>query len=264
MKWYTSISSKSPNEYFDMLDVAVYSCMKNTDYKVNILCDEYCERVDRWKNKGANIIYFKGEVFSAFIEQFKHDQRLLGIAATYLRSNIPIVEKDDVYVLYTDADVMFMNNNKFKMNLPKFIACAPEFNQNDWNYFNAGSMLINVKNMSNEYEKFKAFVIPNFEKLFKMAHDQGAYNMLYRNAWDRLPLEMNWKPYWCYNENAKIVHFHGPKPNNINDYFNGTMDNIKIDVMDNGTDLYKRMINMNIEGNKKYMEIWNGYLKEVV
>lgn len=262
MKCYMSISHWSPTEYFDMLDVCVYSCLKNTDYIPNILCDEPCERVEKWKNKGVNVIYYRGDVFAAFIEQFGNDERLRGIAATYLRSNIPIVELIESYVLYVDVDTMFLNNNKFKMNLPKYIACAPEFNPNDWSYFNAGVLIINVQNMKNEHKKFVDFTVPNFEKLFKMAHDQGVYNMLYRNAWDRLPIELNYKPYWPMNDKAKIIHWHGVKPNNARDFFNGTMNNIKIDVSDQGTELYTRLINSNIDGYKKYLQMWDGYLKE--
>ena len=34
----------------------------------------------------------------------------------------------------------------------------------------------------------------------------------YGPRWDRLRPELNWKPYWGENADAKIIHFHGPKP----------------------------------------------------
>jgi hypothetical protein len=262
MKWYTAISSRSAMEYFEMLDVSIYSCLKNTDFIPNILCDAECEEVEKWKRKGVNVIYFKGEVFSAFVAQFKDDKRLLGVAGAYLRSNIPLVEKEDKFVLYTDSDVLFnkVASADLKMIKPKYMACAPEFNRNDWSYFNTGAMIINVENMRNEYRRFADFVIPNFNKLCAMAHDQGAYNLLYKNAWEKLPVELNWKPYWGYNENAGIIHFHGPKPKDIRNYFNGCMDDIKFDVTDNGKELYEKMINVNVDGSRKYMETFYSYL----
>ena len=30
--------------------------------------------------------------------------------------------------------------------------------------------------------------------------------------YDELPEIQNWKPYWGTNEDAEIIHFHGPKP----------------------------------------------------
>jgi hypothetical protein len=264
MKWYTAISSRSPGEYFEMLDVAIYSCLKNTDFIPNVLCDAECGGVEKWKRKGVNVIYFKGEVFSAFVEQFKDDKRLLGVAGAYLRSNIPLVEKEDKFVLYTDSDVLFnkVASADLKMIKPKYMACAPEFNRNDWSYFNTGAMIINVENMRNEYRRFADFVIPNFKKLCAMAHDQGAYNLLYKNAWEKLPVELNWKPYWGYNENAGIIHFHGPKPKDIRNYFNGCMDDIKLDATDNGKQIYEKMINVNVDGCRKYMETYYTYLNE--
>ena len=43
--------------------------------------------------------------------------------------------------------------------------------------------------------------------------DQGAYNEFYSGKFvvHRWPL-FNWKPYWGFNARAKLVHFHGPKP----------------------------------------------------
>ncbi len=52
--------------------------------------------------------------------------------------------------------------------------------------------------------------------LVNNAWDQGAYRIFYKKLfgfkWDKLPIEYNWKPYWNENTQAKIIHFHGPKP----------------------------------------------------
>ncbi|MBV9200089.1 MAG: hypothetical protein JOY83_10230 [Alphaproteobacteria bacterium] len=45
-----------------------------------------------------------------------------------------------------------------------------------------------------------------------LAHDQTAIIQVLGWRWQRLPAEFNWKPYWGYSDQAKIVHWHGPKP----------------------------------------------------
>ncbi len=42
-------------------------------------------------------------------------------------------------------------------------------------------------------------------------YDQPVLNDFYRDRWERLPLALNWKPYWGHDPAAKILHFHGPK-----------------------------------------------------
>lgn len=260
MKWYSAISSYSTLDYLEMLEVAIISCKLNTKFKPNLICNAYWDPVEKLKDKyGINVIYYTGKVFSSFVEEFKNDKRLLGIAGTYLRADIPIVEEKDDYVLYTDVDVIFNNPNigKIPISAPEYFAAAPEFDMNDWSYFNAGSMLMNIKNMKADYDRFANFVIPNFTMLFKHAHDQGAYNHLYRGKWSRLPLEYNWKPNWGINEKAVVTHFHGPKPKDIEHYFNNTLTNVKIDVPVDGTALYKSMIERNKESCKHYLNKYN-------
>lgn len=260
MKWYAAISSYSAPEYLEMLETAIITCKINTKFNINLICDKKWDIIEKFKDKyGINVIYYSGEVFTAFIKKFQHDKRLTGIAGTYLRADIPIVEEKDDFVLYTDADVIFGNPNigKISISAPEYFAAAPEFDPNNWSYFNAGSMLMNIKNLKADYKRFSEFVIPNFEVLFNHAHDQGAYNHLYKDRWTRLPLEYNWKPNWGINEKAVVVHFHGPKPRDIQNYFNNTLTSVKIDVPVDGLTLYKNMIEKNKNSCKFYLEKYN-------
>ena len=266
MKWYTALSSHSSEDYIKMLNVAVYSCLNNTPFKPHIVCDEPISATEDLAEKyGDDIVikYHKGRVYESFCEQFKGDTSLsnqLGTVGTYLRAEVPLLEEEDPFVLYTDADVMFFNPRNGPQNIPqpKYFAAAPEFDYNNWSYFNAGSMIINVKSMKESYDMFYDFVTVNFKKLIDHAHDQGAYNHLFKNKWDRLPLEYNWKPGWGYNEKAVVLHFHGPKPKDIESYFNKTLQNVKIDVPVDGTELYRNLIERDIEAYKKYLDIYNG------
>lgn len=262
MKWYAAISSYSSPDYLEMLEIAIVTCKINTKFSINLICDKKWDEVEKLKDRyGINVIYYGGEVFTTFIKKFQHDKRLTGIAGTYLRADIPLIEEKDEFVLYTDADVIFgnPNNSKLSISAPEYFAAAPEFDINDWSYFNAGSMLMNVKNLKNDYKRFADFVIPNFQTLFNHAHDQGAYNHLYKGKWNRLPPEYNWKPNWGINKNAVVVHFHGPKPKDIDNYFSGNLVNVKVDVPVDGLNLYKRMIERNKESCKFYLNKYNEY-----
>lgn len=42
-------------------------------------------------------------------------------------------------------------------------------------------------------------------------YDQGYLNDYCYSSLTKLPLQLNWKPYWGYSDKAEIVHFHGMK-----------------------------------------------------
>lgn len=133
----------------------------------------------------------------------------------WLRTNVTIEAKDDEYVLYTDIDVLFRGQPKIDLK-PSHFAAAPEFRQDGWNYFNAGVMFVNVPGLRETYSQFEQYLRANIEEKTTSFHDQIAYNEFYRGRWDRLPVTMNWKPYWGANDKADIVHFHGPKLGALN------------------------------------------------
>jgi lipopolysaccharide biosynthesis glycosyltransferase len=129
----------------------------------------------------------------------------------YLRVDIPLVCDDD-YVLYTDPDVMFNGQqlNDLEDIKPNFLAAASERRIDDWSYFNAGVMVLNVKNMRATHNDLVNYIVR------ETILDQKALNTFYSGRWERLRPEYNWKPYWGVNENAEIIHFHGPKPRMYN------------------------------------------------
>ena len=76
------------------------------------------------------------------------------------------------------------------------------------------------------------------------------YNNLYINeGLNKLPLEYNWKPYWGINNEAKIIHFHGIKPYNIN-FFKEIKNN----------DFLNFLYLKNIKSYEYYNNIFNSFL----
>ena len=141
----------------------------------------------------------------------------------WLRVAVPLVETAEDYVLYTDCDVVFLRSFDLRPLRPKTLAAAPEFRRDNWNYFNAGVMLINIPAMRASYPAFARHVVARIGGGQSYHYDdEVALNEVYRGQWDRLDPLFNWKPYWGFSRAAGILHFHGPKPSDIASIAGGT------------------------------------------
>jgi lipopolysaccharide biosynthesis glycosyltransferase len=189
---------------FSMLRAAINSCLKNTTLTPYLIYDGENEILDlpceiiKWKFTYSDLaIKAKGDVQSN---------------AAYLRIDIPTICKnmnfDDDIVLYCDYDVIFMS--EIEKIYPKYIACSSEFNRNDFSTFNTGVMFMNIDNLKLIHNEFMEFVKNNLHTF--QVFDQSAYNIYFKNNIDILPIEYNWKPYWEWSDDIKILHFHGLKP----------------------------------------------------
>jgi hypothetical protein len=134
----------------------------------------------------------------------------------WLRVVVPLVETEQEFVLYTDCDVIFLQPPDWARIRPKIFAAAPEFQRDNWNYFNAGVMVLNVPAMQASYAAFEAHICARISSGAEPFYDdEFALNEAYRGFWDQLDPVLNWKPYWGFSAGAKILHFHGPKLNAI-------------------------------------------------
>lgn len=71
---------------------------------------------------------------------------------------------------------------------------------------------------------------------------------MYKGRWDRLAPEYNWKPYWGLNPNAKIVHFHGIKVENIERVFRGeSVQPIQAKLFGKAPEAYKEFYELAIK-----------------
>lgn len=192
--------------------LAVLSALNNTQLEPHLLYVGDENDFTVWlRNNGVNVIpsnvpYY--DTIKILAEQGKYTTATLG---HWLRTNVCLVERDDAYVLYTDVDVIFRGQIDLDRLQPRYFMAAPEFLPEHWNYFNAGVMVANIPALRAEYPQFERFVVENLIRHTYGFHDQIAYNVFYRGRWERLPSELNWKPYWGISEEAPIVHFHGPK-----------------------------------------------------
>lgn len=212
--------------YIDMLMATLSSARKNTTLDLYCLYDgtKDDKLYSLMKEYGVNIkiasIPFFDKIKKIYTNEYMF--KVLGytisdnsLKSRFLRMLISEYEKEDDYILYCDTDILFLKDIKLSdfPKLPEFIGVCPEFYKvDDYTYFNAGIMLINMKRAKEKYDEFLD-IISDGKRTTIECCDQGYLNDIYKGQFDRLPFEYNWKPYWGKNVNAKIVHFHGVKPN---------------------------------------------------
>ena len=139
-------------------------------------------------------------------------KRLLGC---FMKFDIALHENQDEVVLYADIDTMFLKDVDWDAFKVKTLAVAPEFDKNydiinGYKYFNAGIMIINIPEAKKRMERL-FYMLDNYIEPYQECWDQGFWNELYKDDFESLPIEFNWKPYWGINEKANIIHIHGFK-----------------------------------------------------
>jgi len=133
-----------------------------------------------------------------------------------LRMDIPWVFTNDEYVLYSDCDVIFQHDITFE----KFSQPIAAATRSD-GFFNNGVMILNIHELQKTHRLFVKFYLEsNYTFEIGNTTTQGAYNTFYKDQVAKLPLEYNWHVFFGINENAKIIHFCGPKPNDYQKMLN--------------------------------------------
>lgn len=208
MKWYFASNDKS-EDFFPLIKAAVNSALNNTTLEPNFIYDGAENELTQWlRDKGVNIINHRISFYDR-LEKHYDEQGLKIATGTFLRCDIPIIETEEEFILYTDCDVLFLKDFTADIK-PKYFACSTQFNKRNFKDFNAGVMLMNVKKMRESHSKFIDFITKNLNTF--IAFDQTAYQIFYGGKCTKLPVVYNHKPYWGIDEKAVILHFHGPKP----------------------------------------------------
>jgi hypothetical protein len=230
MKWFFALSEASLSNgdlYANCIRVAVISANRNTSLTPFFLYDGGENPfVEEMRSLGVNIIHHRTTLYDIIVARKPDDRGFIKIASgAFLRIDIPIIEKNDEFVLYTDCDVMFLKDPDLENLKPKYFSVAPQFTRGDYNDMNSGVMLINVPEMRLIHEEFVQH-IKKFRTFELPAYDQSALRAFFKGNYDRLPETLNWKPYWGKNQDAEIIHFHGPKPPHAKALMNNVGDSL--------------------------------------
>jgi hypothetical protein len=211
-RWYFAANYRGLNRNFGLVKAAVASARANTTLEAFcIYHGEDCEALDWVISRGVHVIRRESslsrELKSAYGEKYPI------FSGHWLRVDIPNIDLESEYVLYTDVDVMFLQDPRRYMFRPTLAAAAEESHLGVRRTFNSGVLVLNMPAMRLVHEEFLSAIRRRLANGFSFPpHDQGSFNEFFRGRIDWMSPEFNWKAYWGANRDAVIVHFHGPKP----------------------------------------------------
>lgn len=222
MKWIIALNEPSEallahgKKYEQFAKIAVFSARIHAPKLEPILIYNGSENdfTDEMREMGVEIIFHKLS-FESYVDNApgRDDIWRQTAKGAMLRLDIPQLMKGNEVILYTDTDVVFLkdpSDYQFKCDL---IAVAPEFEVNNYSKINTGAMLINLGAAREPFRRLIEWAVPNLSVIPDF--DQGAIQVFFNGAWNHLHQLMNWKPYWGIHNDAMIIHFHGPKPDNF-------------------------------------------------
>lgn len=227
--WYFCINAKGFDTFLPHIRAAVMSARANTTLAPHCLYsgDEARHRAILTR-LGVTVIDHKPSL-AAYLRQ-GYGEHYDAFAGHWLRVDLPFIETSEEFVLYSDVDVMFLGHPALPQ-MPRVLAAAPEYDRNSRRHFNSGVMVMNIPRLRDLYGPFCRAIRARLSGNFSYPpHDQESYNRFFRasalnrlrgRARSRLAPELNWKPYWGIAPNAKLVHFHGPKPPKVRVFQNG-------------------------------------------
>ncbi|MBR8827331.1 MAG: hypothetical protein DSM107014_05395 [Gomphosphaeria aponina SAG 52.96 = DSM 107014] len=215
MKWFFTLTDLSPSFLQDvkLAQVAVHTAKQNTSLEPVCLYDGTENEITEWlQGQGVTVISRRTPHYDKL--QTIGERELQIGAGAFLSAEIPQIAEEMAWaqspVLYTDVAVLFLKDMVEELQEIKcdyFAVARGEFNP--------GVMLINVANMQLVYQDINKYIGEKIAELVRQGYVAGAYKNYFAGEWQELPLSLNWRSYWEVNPEAKIVHFHGVRPNNI-------------------------------------------------
>jgi hypothetical protein len=213
MKWYFATNEggcHGDNGFHAKL--AVLSALRNTRLEPHLITTGFRNEFTAWmEHHGVKLIDATLPLMGAIRRAAAKGTYSEDYVGHWLRCEIPLLEQDDEFVLYTDVDVLFLKGLDLRGVRPPVFAAAPEFRRESRNYVNTGVMVMNVPALRETAPAFMSYVADEIAEVRGSYHDQHAYNRFYRGEWTPLDPVYNWKPYWPRPADASILHFHGAK-----------------------------------------------------
>ena len=226
MQWFFALNDSATEWFEPMIKVGVHSAIENTRLQPVCLFDGEPNHLTSWLDEhGVTVIRtsvpFRDELFSpeTIATNEATPYRPDHAAGAFLRTQAFRYAESDIF-LYTDCDVMFLDGAISVAPRTSRIAAVPEMTGP--NSFNSGVMLINKTFFAHHHDALVSYIRRHgFYHKDKSSYDQCFLNEYFSKQWDRLSLGLNWRPVQGVNEDASIIHFHGPKPTRIQAILSG-------------------------------------------
>ena len=259
MKWIFALNAESVDSYGDFARVAVVSALRHTSLEAVCLFDGGEGDFTRWlRAHGVQVVLARSRFHAqlkAIAQKRSAPWILQSGGGAFLRLEVPRLARElgwkDEFAFYTDCDVIFQSDpcSRLEAVRPRWFAACSESSLKRMLDLNTGAMWMNLKTLDGA-AGFEAWTRAHLERCVDISFDQAAFrvwfNPIHRLAWrlgiadrrfypvmarlpirtwqwDKLPLELNWKPYWGANPGAAIIHFHGLKPTQRGELAAGTL-----------------------------------------
>ncbi len=221
-KWYFAITATTldadPDQGFrDCIRAAVASARRQTNLRPHMIYDGGEDDFTREMQAAGVTVVFHRLSFHDALQRAQQRQKpewpdyMKTAEGAFMRLEIGSLETEESHVLYTDCDVMFETAVTIDHLRPDLFAIAPQFKPDSfYEDVNCGVMVLNVERMRRDRPALIEFMCENFARI--AGYDQELLQLYYRGRWDPLSPVYNWKPHWGAQPQARIVHFHGPKP----------------------------------------------------
>lgn len=217
MQWIIAINDagRAFPQYCELAKVAILTALERTSLTPILIYDGRDNEFTRWLHRhGVRVIPWRSSL--------RPQLTACALPGIFLRVDLPLIGARfglDEYVLYTDCDVMFLDDvvDLLEPVRCRYFAAASESDRASAVDMNSGVMWMHLPDMLELQDTFREFILEHLDELPGFSWDQGAYSRFYRSTagaplWEHLPPELNWKPYWEHSAAARLVHFHGPKP----------------------------------------------------
>ncbi|QCE34447.1 hypothetical protein FAI40_03335 [Acetobacteraceae bacterium] len=193
---------------------AVCSAKENTSLQPHLIFDgEECAFTREMAAAGVKVLLHRLSFYDRLAQAQQTHRPEWGdymrkAAGAFMKLELPFLETEDQFVLFTDYDVLFRKEPELRTCRPQVFAACGQFELHKG--INTGVMVLNLNRIREDAPSLIDFMCHHFGMI--SGYDQELFRVFYYKNGSPLPPTCNWKPYWGINKTASIVHFYGAKP----------------------------------------------------
>jgi len=242
MKWFFVLNSAADLWFRDMVKAAVHSAAQHTDLEPHCIYDGGDTPLSRWiEGRGVTMhrarLPCHGRLSAPEVLAANAGSAYSPVNAegAFLKLLIPDFCAPEERFLFTDCDVIFrpgfpcaalrgLRDGFFAVHEMQ----TPPSPSSPAENFNSGVFVTTASAMNErrprmwqvlEENRYFFWGKPGF-------YDQGLLNIIYRGDWTPVTPWINWRVFWPSNPGALLLHFHGPKPQQIRRILAGQPDRV--------------------------------------